>query len=89
MAEVNRYTLEQITGAMGEALRGLDADAAEFPRLWRLFIEATVDKLKALPVEDPPPSIYHSNWPTVAESGIVNAATVTLSAPRQPMKSDV
>ncbi len=43
-----RYTLEQVTGAMGEALKGLDA-GAEFPRLWRLFTEATVDKLKALP----------------------------------------
>lgn len=46
--EVRRYTLQDVTGAMGEALKDLDA-GAEFPRLWRLFIEATVDKLKEMP----------------------------------------
>lgn len=63
---MKQYTLEQVTFCMGEALRGLDADAAEFPRLWRLFIEATVDKLKALPIEDPPPSLYHARVPMKA-----------------------
>lgn len=48
MVEVRKYTLGEVTFCMGEALRGLDA-GVEFPRLWRLFIEATVDKLKEKP----------------------------------------
>ncbi len=40
------YALEDVTTAMGAALKGVDPDA-EFARLWRIFIDATIERLKA------------------------------------------
>lgn len=45
-----RYTLGQITGAMGEALKALEARGIKLDdRSVRLFVDAVTDALKAAP----------------------------------------
>lgn len=59
MTDERRYTLHEITGAMGEALKTLSfEERSEQSRVLRLFIDQTVDRLKTAPVpvevdEDP------------------------------------
>lgn len=53
MVAERRYTLHEITGAMGDALKTLSfEERSEQSRVLRLFVDRTVDRLKAAPVAE-------------------------------------